>query len=116
MSRAMAAAGVGLAILFGINTAYTTLQPELERQREERQGHVPEQHDEDKDRAISRAIVSDFKEAKEQALDTRPTGPAWKLRRALFGGGNGGGEVEGRTVIGTAEKTEIKEETSKREG
>jgi len=65
--------------------AYVTFQPELQRQREEREGTFEEVHNQQNENAISQAIISDFQEAKQQALDTSKTGPAWKLRQMLFG-------------------------------
>ncbi|KAI7150478.1 hypothetical protein KC360_g232 [Hortaea werneckii] len=85
MSRAFAAFGVGMAAMVGIATSYVTFQPELQRQREEREGTFQELNHEKDETQISRAILSDFQEAKEQAMDTKPSGPAWKFRRLLFG-------------------------------
>ncbi|KAK5136338.1 hypothetical protein LTR08_003711 [Meristemomyces frigidus] len=88
MSRAFAAFGVGIATIVGIATAYVTFQPELQRQRDEQQGVFRDQHarPEANDNAISQAIISDLREAKDQAMDTTgKTGPAWKLRQMMFG-------------------------------
>lgn len=64
-----------------------TLQPELERQREEREGSFKEKHNQEEEHAISRAIISDLQEAKEQVTDTKGKGPLWGIREALFGKG-----------------------------
>ncbi|KAK4548024.1 hypothetical protein LTR36_010744 [Oleoguttula mirabilis] len=85
MSRAFAAFGVGIAALVGIATSYVTFQPELQRQQEEKAGTFNVQHTQQNDSVISQAIISDFAEAKQQALGTSNTGPAWKLRQMLFG-------------------------------
>lgn len=62
-----------------------TFQPELQRQQEEREGVFQERHHEQNENAISQAMLSDFQEAKQQAMDTSKKGPAWKLRQMLFG-------------------------------
>ncbi|KAK5120310.1 hypothetical protein LTR85_006516 [Meristemomyces frigidus] len=88
MSRGFAALGVGLAAIVGIATSYVTFQPELQRQQEEREGTFQVHHaqsSQSTDDAISKAIISDFQEAKQQAMDTSRSGPAWKLRQMLFG-------------------------------
>lgn len=47
-----------------------------------------DQHGEkkDQDKAISQAIISDFKEAKEELTKTGNGGFAWGIRQMLFGG------------------------------
>ena len=112
MSRAFAAFGVGMAAVVGITTSYVTFQPELQRQREEREGTFQELNHEKDETQISRAILSDFQEAKAQAMDTKPSGPAWKLRRLLFGGPGGGETGEAKTTDAPTNKGE----GAKREG
>lgn len=105
----MSFAGVGVAALCGIATAYVTFQPELEKQRAERLGEFKEVHRDEEaqkrnDQQISQAIFSDFKEAKEEAkrLDGEK-GFAWGIREAIWGkpgervkegGGAGDGKPE----------------------
>ncbi|CAK4034277.1 Hypothetical predicted protein [Lecanosticta acicola] len=92
-------AGVALATICGVATAYTTLQPAFQQQKEEREGTFSEKHRRpaDQENAISRAIASDFKEAKAEVEKsyggTRGNGGvAWGIRQALFGK-----EPDGRT-------------------
>jgi len=62
-----------------------TFQPELQRQKEEREGVFPEQHVpdvKDNENAISQAIISDLREAREEAKKTQF---AWGIRQWLFG-------------------------------
>lgn len=62
-----------------------TFQPELQRQKEEREGTFQVLHTPRDENVISKAIIEDFQEAKQQALSTSKSGPAWKLRQMLFG-------------------------------
>ena len=65
---------------------YTTLQPELETIRAEREGEpLPPDHTilrNANDKVISDAITQDLKEAKEQVI--QPGGFAWGIRQWLF--------------------------------
>lgn len=64
---------------------YVTWQPELAKQREEREGHFQNQHPRvNRDNEISNAILNDLREAGQQIRDERPVGFAWKLRQQLF--------------------------------
>ncbi len=85
MSRARAAFGIGLVAICGIATAYATFQPEFEKQRAERNGEFHQQHaDDNQDQVISRAIISDLKEAKYQ-VEGDGKGIAWGIREAIWG-------------------------------
>jgi hypothetical protein len=79
---------------------YTTLQPELVKEKAHREQLDPElvrqhpnalaEHEQQaaeaqRDTAISRAIVDDFKEAGQQITQG---GFAWGIRKAIFGGKN----------------------------
>lgn len=69
---------------------YTTLQPALQQQKEEREGIFNEQHasTENQEKRIGRAIASDFKEAREEVEKSYSGvrgGFAWGIRQALFG-------------------------------
>lgn len=81
---------------------YSTLQPELVKEqahREELDPAFARQHprqlaeheqqaaEAQRDTAISRAIVDDFKEAGQQI--TQEGGFAWGIRKAIFGAKNG---------------------------
>jgi hypothetical protein len=85
MSRGFAALGLGLAALFGVATAWTTLQPALEQQRAEREGDFIKHHHQQDDDVISKAIMSDLKEAKEQMEPQESKGFAWGIREAIWG-------------------------------
>lgn len=61
--------------------AYTTLRPELEKQKDERLGQqIRDQHGNDK--VVSKAIIDDMREAGHQ-VDTG--GFAWGIREAIWG-------------------------------
>ncbi|KAK4506765.1 hypothetical protein PRZ48_000498 [Zasmidium cellare] len=84
------AAGAILVTVCGVFTAYTTLQPELQKQKEERDGNLKdfaEQHQrpEEQEKIISKAIMDDLREAKREATSTSTGGFAWGIRQALFG-------------------------------
>jgi len=94
MGRGMAVLGPVMATAFGVFTAYTTFQPELVKERAEREGntaifshahqrHVEEAERVEKDTIISRQMASDFKEAGEQIK--AEGGFAWGIRNAIFG-------------------------------
>ena len=101
MSRGFAFAGVCLAAGCGVlicmipfpttanlsdtSIAYSTLRPELEKVRAERQGEYVAQHAEGDDKAISRAIMSDLTEARDQLKPTPTKGFAWGIREAIWG-------------------------------
>ncbi|KAF2723987.1 hypothetical protein K431DRAFT_301120 [Polychaeton citri CBS 116435] len=88
MSRLSSNILVLLAAGCGVMTAYATFQPEFEKQAAERRGDFSHQHasnTEDSERALSKAIASDFREAGEQFRDTRRGGFAWGLRQMLAG-------------------------------
>jgi len=74
---------------------YTTLQPELETIRAEREGEpLPPDHAtlrNANDKVISDAITQDLKEAKDQVV--QPGGFAWGIRQWLFDASEGSGEV-----------------------
>ncbi|KAM0703529.1 hypothetical protein Q7P35_009468 [Cladosporium inversicolor] len=101
MGRGMAFMGPVMAGVFGVLTVYTTLRPELIKEKAHREQLDPEfvrQHPDklaedekqaaeaQQNTAISRAIVDDFKEAGQQI--TQGGGFAWKIRQAIFGGKN----------------------------
>ena len=73
---------------------YTTLQPELETIRAEREGEsLPPDHTRLRnanDKVISDAITQDLKEAKEQVV--QPGGFAWGIRQWLFDSAKESGE------------------------
>ena len=83
--------GVLMAGAFGVFTAYTAFQPELQREQDEKSGVFHEKHIETRDNAISEAILSDLRDAKEQVSGTkndgRGKGAFWGVREALFGSG-----------------------------
>ncbi|KAK3698913.1 hypothetical protein LTR37_016700 [Vermiconidia calcicola] len=86
MSRGFAAAGVGLATVLGVLSAYSTFRPELEKQKAEQLGKLDEfrsQHATN-DNVISQAISSDLKEAREQVRG-ESKGFAWGIRQAIWG-------------------------------
>jgi hypothetical protein len=60
-----------------------TFQPELEKQKSERDGDFKEQRPTN-DQAISQAIISDIKEAKHQ-VEGDGKGFAWGIREAIWG-------------------------------
>ena len=101
MSRGFAAFGLGLAALFGVATAWSTFQPALEQQRAERQGDFTKTHQQQDDEVISKAIMSDLKEAKEQVEPGEIKGFAWGIREAIWGkpgsrrNGDGGEQAKG---------------------
>lgn len=71
--------------------AYTALQPALEEQQQEKEGSFATQHNnKDQEHAISQAMISDFKEAKEELSTVTKAGNhggfAWGIRQMLFGG------------------------------
>ncbi|KAI5370101.1 hypothetical protein Slin14017_G009800 [Septoria linicola] len=84
-------AGLTIATVCGIATAYTTLQPALQEEAEKKAGTFVQQHDNtdddgktrDKDTQLSRAILSDLKEAKRDAIgeDKGNGGFAWGIRK-----------------------------------
>ncbi|EME48652.1 hypothetical protein DOTSEDRAFT_19169 [Dothistroma septosporum NZE10] len=81
-------AGLVLVTVCGIFTAYGTLQPELEKQRQGRLGHFAEEHQtsEAKDRQLSQAIRDDLEEARREALAYQPKGGfAWGIRQWISG-------------------------------
>ncbi|KAM0721104.1 hypothetical protein Q7P37_003390 [Cladosporium fusiforme] len=102
--RIMAFIGPVLATGFGIFTAYSTFQPELEKERAIRESKdpifaqqvTPAQHDQhtqaaqdaQRDTAISRAMAKEFQEAGEQVK--AEGGFAWGIRKAVFGSGKEG--------------------------
>lgn len=83
---------------------YSTLQPELEKERALREGQdpvfakqvTPAQHEQhaqaaleaQRDTAVSRAMAEDFREAGQQVKSEG--GFAWGIRKALFGPAKGG--------------------------
>lgn len=96
MGRGMAILGPVMATAFGVATAYTTFQPELVKDRAEREGNTGDfskehqQHEEqaeqaEKDTIISRQMASDFREAGQQIKSEG--GFAWGIRQAIFGTG-----------------------------
>lgn len=96
MGRGMAIFGPVMAAAFGVATMYTTLQPELVKERAEREGNTGDlskahqQHQEqaeqaEKDTIISRQMASDFREAGQQIKSEG--GFAWGIRQAIFGSG-----------------------------
>jgi hypothetical protein len=56
----------------------------LEKQKAERLG-VEVQHQAGNDRALSQAIASDFREARQQLKPTEQKGFAWGIREAIWG-------------------------------
>ena len=115
--------GVGLAALCGIAIgtpipylvqnsyaliteplAYTTLQPELEKQRAERRGEFYQEHP-NNDRVISQAIMSDLKEAKQQ-VEGDSKGFAWGIREAIWGAFKGS-RVEATTGTNDSTRQEV---------
>ncbi|KAK5112151.1 hypothetical protein LTR62_004494 [Meristemomyces frigidus] len=94
-SRTYANAGVLMAALFGIFTAYTAFQPELSREAEEKAtGTFKEVHTTPaanaahvKDNAISEAILSDLREAKREVTGVggERKGALWGVREATWG-------------------------------
>ncbi|EMC95453.1 hypothetical protein BAUCODRAFT_542189 [Baudoinia panamericana UAMH 10762] len=85
MSRAGSAFwGVSLATIFGVVTAYVAWQPELQRLKETREGTFNESHVKQDEHAISKALISDLKEAKHQVTDTDKKGALWGWRQLLF--------------------------------
>lgn len=67
--------------------AYTTLQPELEKQQAEQRGEFREKHT-NNDTIISQAIMSDLKEAKQQ-VEGDSKGFAWGIREKIWGSPEG---------------------------
>ncbi|KAK3713667.1 hypothetical protein LTR37_008361 [Vermiconidia calcicola] len=112
MSRGFAAAGVGLATVLGVLSAYSTFRPELEKQQAERLGKLDEfrkQHASD-DYVISQAISSDLKEAREQVRG-ESKGFAWGIREAIWGQAKGkepDGAVEAGETPLTSQQTGTK--------
>jgi hypothetical protein len=71
---------------------YTSFQPALQQQRDEKEGKFQTQHGQpvdpsvNRDTAISDAIRSDFKDAKREVIgEIDKTKFAWGIRQALFG-------------------------------
>lgn len=71
--------GLAGAMACGIATAYTALQPALEEQQQAKRGVFAEQHNnkQEQENAISQAMISDFKEAKEELTNVGNGGFAW---------------------------------------
>lgn len=88
-------AGAALATVCGIATAYTTFVPALEEEAERKAGTFEAQHGtegdnvREKDTQLSRAILSDLKEAKKQAIgeDQGRGGFAWGIRQWFWSSG-----------------------------
>jgi len=80
-------AAVALATVCGVATAYTTFQPALEQQKEEREGTFRDNHKspEDQERIISKAISNDFEEAKKELKKLDDGGFAWGIRKWFRG-------------------------------
>ncbi|EMF17130.1 uncharacterized protein SEPMUDRAFT_57227 [Sphaerulina musiva SO2202] len=83
-------AGLVIATVCGVATAYTTLQPALEEEAEKKAGTFNSRQEKDrtaKDTQLSRAIISDLKEAKREVIgeDKGNGGFAWGIRRWLAG-------------------------------
>lgn len=83
-------AGLALATVCGVATAYTTLQPALKEEAEKKAGTFNARHEQDrtaKDTQLSRAIISDLEEAKREFVggDKGNGGFAWGIRRWLAG-------------------------------
>jgi hypothetical protein len=73
-------------------TVYTTFQPPLQQQRDEKEGKFKTQHAQDgeppvnRDTAISDAIFGDLRDVKQEVVDEMEKRRfAWGIRRALFG-------------------------------
>ncbi|KAK3072414.1 hypothetical protein LTR53_006867 [Teratosphaeriaceae sp. CCFEE 6253] len=87
--------GVILAGAVGVFTTYATFQPELVKQKEDREGtfqadhHSAEKSQKKYDTAISDAIWSDLREAERQVVG--PTngkkGALWGIREVIWGKG-----------------------------
>ncbi|KAK3675055.1 hypothetical protein LTR78_004989 [Recurvomyces mirabilis] len=90
-SRTYVNLGVLMAGVFGVFTAYSAFQPELQREQEEKAGGFQQKHVETKDNVISEAILSDLRDAKEQVAGTKNQGSGkgalWGVREAIFGSG-----------------------------
>ncbi|CZT17275.1 uncharacterized protein RCC_03109 [Ramularia collo-cygni] len=86
--RGFNAIGLIGATVCGVATAYTALQPALEEQQLAKEGTFGVQHNtvKDSETAISQAIQSDLKEAKEELTNAQKGGFAWGIRQMLFGG------------------------------
>lgn len=73
-----------LATALGVLVAYSTFQPELDKQRQEKLGTFSKEHQskEDRDKMLSNAIRSDLEEARQEALALQPKeGFAWGIRK-----------------------------------
>lgn len=72
-----------------MNAAYATFQPALKEEQEKRAGTFTEQHQaqENKDNVISQAILSDLKQAKEEAVRHDSGRFAWGIRQWFAGEG-----------------------------
>lgn len=102
MSRAFSRFGLALVAFCGIATGYATFQPELEKQRAERTGEFQGQHPSQDDEALSKAIASDLKEAKEQLEPEGSKGIAWGIREAIWG------KPGVKNIEGSADVKEVK--------
>lgn len=87
-----------------IHTAYSTLRPELERQKVEQRGESYEKHP-GGDRIISEAIAADLKEAGQQVRRTGSGGFAWGIREAIFGKKGDQPPENGNKVTAKAKET-----------
>lgn len=102
MSRVFSRFGLALVTFCGIATGYATFQPELEKQQAERTPEFQQQHNERDEEAISKAIASDLKEAKEQLEPEGSKGIAWGIREAIWG------KPGSKNVEGSADVKEVK--------
>lgn len=110
MGRGMTIMGPAMATVFGVLTAYSAFQPELVKERAEREGntadfskehqqHTQQAEQAERDTVISRQMADDFREAGQQIKS--PGGFAWGIRQAIFGTGK---ETDGEAKKDGAQK------------